>query len=297
MKTSFLPSKTFLIRGGIATGVVAVILMSQTNWFHTLFHKKGAAPLALSPDTTLGDLVQKDSNGNGIPDWQERLWGLDPTTLYTNGTPNASVIAQKQKAAGVSATISGSSENNTDKLARDLFALSTTLGANQSVDDSTLASVAGELGRQITIDINTSTYKSSDIHTIPTTATSLRTYRTRLQTTLTKYGADAPNIEIVLSALEKGDFSNLEQLSAAATQYASVAKSLKSIPVPIGVAAFHLDIMNGFAGMAKSFVYLKDIDTDGLDALSGLAVYKNYSQLFSNAVTNLNEYLAKYDIL
>lgn len=291
------PSKTFLIRGGIATGVVAVILMSQTNWFHTLFHKKGAAPLALSPDTTLGDLVQKDSNGNGIPDWQERLWGLDPTALYTNGTPNASVIAQKQKAAGVSATISGSSENNTDKLARDLFALSTTLGANQSVDDSTLASVAGELGRQITVDINTSTYKSSDIHTVPTTATSLRTYRARLQTTLTKYGTDAPNIEIVLSALEKGDFSNLDQLSMAATQYASVAKSLKSIPVPIGIAAFHLDIMNGFAGMAKSFVYLKDIDTDGLDALSGLAVYKNYSQLFSNAVTNLNEYLAKYDIL
>lgn len=291
------PSKTFLIRGGIATLVVVGILLSQSAWFRSLFHKKSASTVALSPDTTLGDVVQKDSNGNGIPDWQEKLWGLDPTALYTNGVPNATIIAQKQATAGISAKIADAPTNNTDKLARDLFALSTTLGTTDSVDDSTLASVAGELGRQITVDINTSTYTSSSIHTIPTSATTLRTYRTRLQTTLTKYGADAPNIEIVLSALEKGDFSNLDQLSVAATQYASVAKDLKSIPVPIGVAAFHLDIMNGFAGMAKSFVYLKDIDTDGLDALSGLAVYKNYSQLFSNAVTNLNEYLARYDIL
>ena len=26
----------------------------------------------------LADLVQKDSDGDGIPDWEETLWGTDP---------------------------------------------------------------------------------------------------------------------------------------------------------------------------------------------------------------------------
>jgi hypothetical protein len=290
-----MPSRTFIIRGGIATLILAIILVSQTVWFKGLFHKKAAAGIPLDPNATVGDVVTKDSNGNGIPDWQERLWGLDPSQLYTNGVPNATIIAQKQKAAGIDNIADPT--NSTDKLARDLFALSLTLGSNDTVDDATLQSVAGELGKKITVDINTSTYTLRDIKTVKTTPTSLRTYRAALDTTLAKYGADDPNITLVIDALENGDYSNLSGLDAASKQYASVAADLKKIPVPVGAAGYHLDIMNGFAGMAKSFVYMEDLGTDGLSALSGLAVYKNFSQLFVNAENNLADYLSKYGIL
>jgi hypothetical protein len=268
----------------------------QTSWFQNLFHKKDAAGIPIDPNATVGDVVTKDSNGNGIPDWQERLWGLDPSQLYTGGVPNATIIAQKQKAAGVP-DFASPSENNTDRLARDLFALSLTLGSNQTVDDSTVQSVASELGKKITIDINTATYKLSDIKTVKTTPASLESYRATLNKTLQSFGPDDPNISVVMDALEQGNYSNLAVLDDASKQYASVAAALKKISVPVGVAGYHLDIMNGFAGMAKSFVYMKDLNTDGLSAISGLAVYKNFSQLFTAAETNLEDYLSKYGIL
>jgi hypothetical protein len=291
-----MPSKTFLIRGGIATLIIAVILTVQTAWFHNLFRKKKPGSIPLDPNTTIGDVVQKDSNGNGIPDWEEKLWGLDPTKLYTNGVPNETIIRQKLKAAGV-APSGAEPTTSTDRLARDLFALSITLGQNDAVDTSAVQSVADELGSQIALDISASSYSSRDIKTVPTTHASLEAYRNALNATLKKYGPDDPNIAVFVQAVADGDYSNLDALDAASKQYASVAADLRKLAVPVGVASYHLDIMNGFAGMAKSFVYLKDVETDGLSALSGLAVYRNFNALFLNAEDGLSDYFSQYGIL
>ncbi|MBY0329001.1 hypothetical protein K2Q02_02830, partial [Patescibacteria group bacterium] len=74
MQKPSLPSKQFLIRGGIATGIVTLILIVQTEWFLGLFNKK---PQQIDPNITIGDAIAKDSNGNGIPDWEERRLGQD----------------------------------------------------------------------------------------------------------------------------------------------------------------------------------------------------------------------------
>src|SRR5690348_17285703 len=100
MKEEFRPSKQFLIRGGIATGIVALILIVQTDWFRALFNKPPLPPT--TSDKTVGEFIAKDSNGNGIADWEEKLWGLDPTALYTNGVPNKQIIEEKKHALGVS---------------------------------------------------------------------------------------------------------------------------------------------------------------------------------------------------
>ena len=66
------PSKQFLIRGGIAIAIIAIVLVVQTNWFHNLFHKtKKTDPSALE-STSINDITSKDTNGNGVPDWEEK---------------------------------------------------------------------------------------------------------------------------------------------------------------------------------------------------------------------------------
>lgn len=290
------PSKKFLIRGGIATLIVVTLLVVQTNWFKALFTKKAPTKIAVNPNTTIGELVEKDTNGNGISDWEERLWGLDPAVLYTNGVSNKQIIEEKKRSlAGNDAPTETPSK--IDKLAQDLYALSTALGETTAANTSALQNAAGSIAKTIPIETFDNTYTSDELKTTKTTEATLHTYQTTVTKALSKYTDTEAGMNIVIQALESGDYSGLSALGDTANVYAAAAKTLKGVTVPIGILQYHLNIMNGLAGMSKSFVYLENLDTDGLDALSGIALYKTYNELFTTATQNLNQYLQRYGII
>jgi hypothetical protein len=291
-----LPSKQFLIRGGIAVGIVAIVLIVQTNWFHNLFHstkKTATTPSSL----TIGDEVLKDSNGNGIPDWQEVLWGLDPTVLYTNGKSNAEIIKEKKAALGITDPTAGTPTNETDAIAQQLFSITTALSQNQDVDDATLQNIATQLGSSVNIAAISNKYSLSNIHTVPTSVKSLTAYSASVSTIMSKVDTSEEDIPVIVQAAETGDYSQLPQLTQTGTTYTALAKQLSTLNVPLGVAQYHLDIINSFAGMAASFTYLQQMEDDSTQALVGVALYKVYNARGEAAFTDLHTYLTKYGIL
>jgi len=292
MKASGLPSKQFLIRGGIATGIVALILIAQTNWFLGLFGKK-ARPL--DPSLTVGDAIAKDSNGNGIPDWEERLWGLDPTELYTGDMSNKEIIDNKKRALGL--TVEDDKDlNETDRLARQLFSISTSLGQEgASLDD--IGEVGGALGDSVDVKSIPNHYFYKDIKTTATTATSLRSYQQKFVTITKKYATAQADIETVLTAIDTGDYTTISQVKQTAVSYKAYSKELAAMTIPIGVAQFHLDIINGLYGMAESFQYFSDLEENPVLGFKGLAIYKQYSMSYEIAGEYLNMYLTEYGIL
>lgn len=292
MQYSSLPSKQFLIRGSIAIGIVALILIVQTAWFRGLFGKK---PLTLDPDSTVGEILAKDSNGNGIPDWEERLWGLDPTELYTGDMSNREIIENKKRALGL--TVDGDENlNDTDKLARQLFSISTSLGQEgASLDD--IGGAGAALGASVDVKSVTDHYFYKDIKTVATTKTSLTNYQQKFLTITKKYATEQVDIEEVLIAIDTGDYSGLSQITQTAVSYKAYSKELATIAIPIGVAQFHLTIINGLYGMAESFKYLADLEENPILGFKGLAIYKQYSMSYEIAGEDLNLYLIEYGIL
>lgn len=289
------PSKQFIIRGSIAIGIVAIVLIVQTSWFKSLFHKKNQVSL-LPESTTVGDLVLKDSNGNGIADWEEKLWGLDPTVLYTNGVSNRQIIEEKKKTLNTSdATAEPTDE--TDRLARELFALTAALGDNEQVSDETLSKIAAKFGDSIDAGKISNHYSLKDLRIVQTTTGSLRTYYLAVQKKLKGYDSDVADIDVIISALETGDTSRLPELTKTTLLYRAIAKDLSALPVPVGVSGYHLALINGLAGVADSFTLLQEINDNAGVALVGVAVYKNYSAKLSSALTDMEDYLTKYGIL
>ncbi len=296
--TSFRPSKQFLIRGAIAIGIIAIVLIVQTNWFHALIHRKKTV-IAPAP-ITLGGLVTKDSNGNGIPDWEEELWGLDPTVLYTNGKSNAEIIKEKQEALGVNGAATSAPTDQTDAIAQELFSITTALSQNQNIDDTTLQNIADQLGSSVNVASISNKYSLSNIHTVATTPKSLAAYYTSLNSIVTKAEAvdtSEPDIPTIVQAAETGDYSQLPELLQTGTVYTGIAQKLSVLPTPIGVAQYQLDIINSFAGMSTSFTYLEQMQANSTQAVVGVALYKVYSNRGSLAFINLNQYLVKYGIL
>lgn len=289
------PSKQFLVRGGIALGIVAIVLIVQTNWFRGLFNFTKKQP-PLPDQTKVSDLTSKDSNGNGIADWEERLWGLDPAVLYTDGKSNEQIIKEKKLALGIKDGSTGL-QNETDAIAQKLFSITTALSQNDTIDDTTLQNIANELGSSVNVSAISNKYSLRNISTVPTSTASLTAYYTAFQKVLEKHTLSQNDTSLIIQAAETGDFSQLSQLDAVGKEYEALAKDLTAIKVPVGVAQYHLDIINSFAGVAGSFSYMQQMETNGTQALVGIAFYKVYTVRGQSALYDLDIYLTKYGIL
>jgi len=77
----------------------------------------------------------------------------------------------------------------------------------------------------------------------------------------------------------------------------SLRSRISKLTVPIGVAQFQLDMMNGLYGMADSFQYLVVIQDDSIDGLSGIVAYRKYDIMLETAASNMHTYFVQYGIL
>jgi len=290
---SLKPSRQFIIRGSIAIAIVASILVVQTDWFRALFNKK---PLTITPNTTVGDVLGSDTNENGIADWEEKLWGLDPTVLYTNGVPNKQIIENKKKALGATDQ-NATPTNDTDRLARELYTLTLGLGQSDEIDQKILENISAKIGASVGITAPKMQYSLKDLTTVATSDKSLRAYYTGMTKIVGKYRTDTADIQVVIAALETGDMSRVPELSASAITYSTFSKDMRSLPVPIGLAAYHLALINSVAGIAESMPYLAQLNDNAVASLVGISLYREYSAQLNKAVTQIEDYLTKYGIL
>lgn len=288
------PSKQFLIRGGVATLVLALLLIVQTNWFQNLFRKD---PIAEQPkQQTVGELLTKDSNKNGIADWEEKMWGLDPTALYTNGVPNKTVIEQKKLALGVNDTDNNTPENETDALARELITIATALGQEGQSPES-LAAIGKKMAESVQVQIANNHYSFKDLKTVQTTTESLRSYYNSFTSTASAYDKNLPEIDLIIQSFETGSFENMSDLLATKEHYEKFARALVAIPVPVGVQYEHLEIINSIYAMGTSFKYLAQVSDNAVNSLAGIALYKINDQRLTVAGEKIVEYMRTYGIL
>ncbi len=292
---SYKPSKKFLVRGGISAGIILLALIFQTDWFRALFNKEPKTAITPFSEETIGTLITKDTNGNGIPDWEEKLWGLDPTILYTNGVSNKQIIEQKKKALGVTDTKLAPS-NETDLLAQQLFSITSALGQSSQSSEA-LINIGTDLGNSIEFKDVTNHYSLKDIKTVKTSTVSLKAYFAAMTKVTEQYENETVGIDVLVSALETGDFTRLPELRTTAENYIKFSKSIGAITAPVGITGYHLTLMNGFYGMAQSFDYILEIEDNGVNALAGIAIYRNYGAAVDQAIFDLNDYFIDYGII
>lgn len=288
------PSKQFIKRGSIAIGIIVVILAVQTKWVQNLFNRN---PKTNSPKVkTVGDIVNQDSNGNGIPDWEEKLWGLDPTILYTNGVSNEQIINSKKKNLGIQ-NATGESLDDTDRLARELFTLTAALGQSEEIDSQTLAAISAKLASSLNIKQVNNQYSLKDIQTVQTSTSSLNTYYASMKKVISKYDTNTADIEVLVNALQNDGVGDLSVLKESAVIYQKLAKELLTLKVPLGLSRDHLALVNSFSGIGTSFTFMTELSDNSLLSLVGIAVYKNYSAKLSGAIFNMDEYFNSYGII
>ncbi len=294
MQSVSLPSKRFFRNAAIITVIVGVLIVIQTKWFRNSIRNEKKDTTAALGNLTVQEAITKDSNQNTIPDWEERLWGLDPTVAITDGVSNKTIIEQRRKQFQSENTEENLTE--TDKIGRDLFALSAALEQNDT-DIEALQKMAEEIGREVTSKGFTNQFRLADIKTVKTTKQSLETYYQTISRIYKKYPALGTELTEIATASDTGVIEDPGSLQATATAYQALAQEFAKISVPIGVSSHHLGIINSLDHIGSSIQLIIKMEEDGINALVGASFYGNYTVLLSEYSDALQKYLTDYSIL
>ena len=291
MKKNYLPSKKF-----IYSIVVLIVLGALFFLVSTIFSRKNHFSASNNSQLqtgklTINDLLQKDTDGDGVPDWQEALWGTDPNNKATfNGVADADYIQQKKDALKITnGDNSGQNSGNlteTDKFAQDFFASLTAMKQNGQVDTKTINSVSAALGQKIAdptlidkyTDQDAKVGDSDDLEAQKTYYSTIK----KLFESYTKKGiGDEVSITSVLaSSSETSNISQYtEKLNQISSAYQEYATKMLAVSVPQSLVQYHIEIINSANNTGVAVSNMTKISDDPVVGLSGLSQYQKYSKV------------------
>ena len=285
----------------------------------------GSPPLAeASVETALLEAIAtRDSNGDGLPDWQGALYGIpldSPTTDYFNlGMTNGEAVARGlivPKAVADIAVATSSDQSVivdpslpstspegtlTDTFAKNFFALYVSAKqANGGVQlsQTQIDTLAGQaLGSLASMVIIAPDYKSAgDLTVSDSGADALKAFAASAEAIIQKNrnATDATKNEILYlqDVVQDGDTSALSSLVAVAKRYRDTAVGLAALPIPTELSAHTLALINQImrsSGIASDFAR---VNTDPLAAMFALEQYVLVSQAANETLATIGEVYA-----
>jgi hypothetical protein len=287
---NILPSKKFITIMSLCLGSCIVILV-----FASYFGSKSAftkPALSVSGGTTVGELLIQDSNNNGLADWEETLYGLDPKG---DGIANKKIIDDKKiktrQENGITGDATGPT-SQTAKLSREM--LSTILALQQSgnLTPEAVANLGDTLGQ--TVDVqkdNPQTYTIGSMQTIDDSSNETMTeYLTNFNEILEKANNDGLGKEmaIVYQALDQNSgHDEVKKLDKYIQVYAKFAADIVALKTPKIVSQRALALANACALMSKALGKIELMYTDAVSGLIGFDEYTTAGTSINAAVPDL----------
>ena len=283
----YLPSKQFTARVIVLAIIVLLVfgIYSIVKFFKNRSADKNATALIIKPD-----VIQKDSNDNGIPDWEESLWGLDP---FKNGESNKEFILAKREALAKENNIdpnSGEPLSENDTLSREFFAIIMSLQQSGNLDEASMEAVGNTIGEKITATPIPDIYTKEMILTIKTNPANTNAYYEKLGNLINKYdqqdvGRELTFISVGLSTEDPQAFVEAE---AVASAYRAFAKELIKIQVPTPLSATHLSLANNYEKVAQSIEGMAQMLTDPIIGMRAVINYKKYTDALVSDIDKLS---------
>jgi len=246
----------------------------------------------------IGDLVNMDTDGDGVLDWEESLWGTDPTKRNTNddGTSDFVEIEKLKAAQGISEP-TWSEQNNenlteTDKFSREFF--STVVALNQAgvIDAATVDKLGSTLADEVSNSVPRKVFAIKDFKTSGDDKNSIQIYGNALASIFNKHAININAGDILEEAItEDGeiDVEVLNKLDPIIKNFNGIINEMSKINVPPYFLSVHLQTINGLEKIAENLADIKLIDKDPLAAMSAMSQYPKNNEELQSYIDTLNQ--------
>lgn len=298
----YLPSKKFSIAIAVCIGLVLVFFaISYASKVHTYNAKKEAE--LKTGKLTVNELLQKDTDGDNVMDWEEALWGTDKNKSVTfNGTPDAIYIKNKKADLNIKEP-TDQELTETDKFARGFLAAFTAMKDTGNVDSKTITNFGSALGQKIATPALIDQYSIKDLK-IDTSGdtTKKNKYYKAVSDLFETYKNDGigNELDIVSNSLTQassGTNTKPDELILISQAYKDFASKMLLLTVPEDLSSYHLKIINSSNNTGIAVEKLTKIATDPVVGLSGLSEYQKYSEELVNAAADLETTLPNNDTI
>lgn len=269
-----------------------------------IFKNEGIETNGLAYDnTTVANLVNKDTDLDGVLDWEEGLWGTDPMKKETTeGTPDSLAIErlkiqQTAQVDGEGLPLYGNNNQGTenltetDKFSREFFSTVATLNQNGTMDQETMDKLGISLAEKIQNSVPRKVFTLTDVKIIKDDSVeAVKNYNNTLNKIHKKYQTNRSAIDVLEEFIADENNINtdvLSELNPIIEQTQNVINELKKISVPESLASLHLDFINGMERLVENLTDIQFYDTDVIVALSAMGQYEKNATLLESATENL----------
>ena len=269
---------------------------------------------ASTESALLQAIATKDSDGDGLPDWEEALYGTDPhvTDTFHLGMTDGEAVARGLIVPKAIADIQ-TATSSLAAMPRDgslpppaaegtltaTFAqnfLNLYLAAKQAkggadLSESEMADISNQALNSLSSAITSAPdFKSAkDLTVSGSGADALKAFATQAEAVLTKNTSDATKSEILYlqDAIQKNDITAFPHIASIAKGYRDSAAGLAALAVPAELAADDLALINAMMRMSEITTDFTRANTDTLAAMLALQQYLPAAQSLGTAFIHI----------
>ena len=294
----YLPSKQFvyLIIVFIVLGIIFFLIFNFSPQKKLFFFSNKENGLK-NEKITINDSLQKDTDSDGVADWEETLWGTDKNNRTTfDGIPDLTYIENKKKELNIDQTKDEQGLTETEKFAREFFATYVAMKTSGN-DANTINNFSNALGQKIIYPSLIDSYNKQNIKIkVDDTLEDRILYYLDLKKIFESYKSKGMGEELSIVAddlISNGTSKNSSNLLAIASAYQGFAKKIMEMSIPQSLISYHLKIANSSNNTGISVISMTKITSDPIIGLSGLSQYQKYGDEFIKAVQDLETKLAE----
>lgn len=286
----------------IASASLLALLMVGGSYVFSGPTPWGKIAEAQSAEELLREYAGKDSDADGLPDWQESLYGTNPNNAesFQAGIKDGEAVAQglvqpKVAVRPEDETIDPESipgteaapASITDRFAQTLMKqYLTNRGENPPTQEEIVAFVKAGVADLAAQSASANRYTASDV---TTSSASLTAYAAELESAFARNTVPSSKNELsYFSDALKGDDSALTKISDVSGAYANIGGAVAKTPVPPAARQTHLAIANALVHLSEVTEDMSTMKSDPIRALMGIALYEQYAKELIAAFANLN---------
>lgn len=265
---------------------------------------------AATAESLLKSYAAKDTDSDGLPDWQESLYGTNPANpeSVAIGVLDGDAVERglvKPKFSGASAPedtsnqrIPGSPADDTitARFARSFFTkYFNTYGAEAELTQEQMVSFTNEAVNELVLEnANKNPYSATNVKVSGEGAAAVQSYLVVLETTLSKHilQNDKSEIDYLSDAVERNDVNAYKKIAEIGASYTALSKDMIKIPAPKEAATAHLAVANSFAKMGDVITDISTASSDPLRSLVGLTLYVEVGEEFVRSLGAMYEVFA-----
>lgn len=290
MNKNYLPSKIFVIR----IAVILIIIGLFFGVYKTISYFRNRSANKTPIKVLVKNVIEKDSNNNGIADWEEYLWGLNPEK---DGESNKEYIFAKRKTLAENnnpqTEIAQKDITTNDQLSREFFSIIMSLEQSGTLNQESINLVSEAVGQKIDIAPIPDIYTKDVLKIKDDSITSATGYHNSFKSLVKKYEDKNIGDELVFisEGLKNNDQTAMNATKSVALSYKEFGQELINIPVPSFLASTHLDLANNYEKTGQSVDGLTQILDDPIAGMKAVLNYKKYSDALVSDIEYLSDNL------